>query len=76
VLLVKSAELKNKKFSIIKINYEKIKTFTITSSNDDGKRDLIIVKGTWETKANNYFYLVLKMEMKLSLKDWNIRTKV
>ena len=52
---------------IFKLNYEKIKTFTITSSNDDGKRDLIIVKGTWETKANNYFYLVLKMEMKLKL---------
>ena len=32
----------------------------MTSSNDGEKRDLSTVKGTWETKANNYFYLVFE----------------
>jgi len=36
------------------------KTFTMTSSNDGEKRDLSVVKGTWETIANNYFYLVFE----------------
>ena len=36
------------------------KTFTMTSSNDGEKRDLSIVKGNWETIANNYFYLVFE----------------
>ena len=48
----------------------------MTSSNDGEKRDLSIVKGNWETIANNYFYLVFENGDEVKLERLEYQNKI